>query len=111
MLAENTAGLSVCLEDNYGGESYKVPRYDSLPPPFTTSVNLSVRLRRRNILATSNSNSFSEGEWLRQQRKRHGWHQHQLAAKLDLNQGRISEWEHGKPIPIKWLAQLRRILN
>ena len=40
-------------------------------------------------------------EWLRRERLRAGLHQHQLAARLDINQGRISEWETGfKPLPV-----------
>lgn len=52
------------------------------------------------------------GAWLRQKRYANGLYQHQLAAKLDINQGRISEWESNqKPIPIEYLAKLRDILN
>ena len=50
--------------------------------------------------------------WLRRERHRCGFHQHQLAAKLDLNQGRISEWENEvKPIPAERVRQLRSIFE
>lgn len=60
-----------------------------------------------------NSGQFTfDGNWLRQMRLKHGLHQHQLAAKMDINQGRISEWENGvKPIPLKRLQQVKAILN
>jgi transcriptional regulator with XRE-family HTH domain len=45
-------------------------------------------------------------------RLKRGLHQHQLAAKMDINQGRISEWENGvKPIPPERLEQAKTILN
>ena len=61
-----------------------------------------------------------DGNTLRQMRRRRGYHQHQLAAKLKdlgndkdgINQGRISEWENGvKPIPPRRQVELRAILN
>lgn len=53
-----------------------------------------------------------DGNWLRAMRLKMGLHQHQLAAKMDINQGRISEWENGvKPIPPKRLEQAKAILN
>ena len=40
-----------------------------------------------------------KAQWLKALRLKNGLYQHQLAALLDINQGRVSEWEHGKPIP------------
>lgn len=54
----------------------------------------------------------NDGNWLRSMRLRKGLHQHQLAAKMDINQGRISEWENGvKPIPPERLQQVQTFLN
>lgn len=53
----------------------------------------------------------NDGVWLRSMRLKHGLHQHQLAALLDINQGRISEWENGKPIPPGCLELLKDILD
>ena len=60
----------------------------------------------------NNSQPSYDGNWLRSMRLKHGLHQHQLAAKMDINQGRISEWENGiKPIPPERLEQVKTILN
>lgn len=64
------------------------------------------------MINRSSHSSGSDGDWLRQLRQAHGLHQHQLAAKLDINQGRVSEWERDlKPIPEDRLAQIKEILN
>lgn len=53
-----------------------------------------------------------DGRWIRAKRLALGLHQHQLAAKLDINQGRVSEWEKGqKPVPPKFLDKIKTILN
>lgn len=39
-----------------------------------------------------------KGQWLKTLRLKNGLYQHELAAILGINQGRVSEWEHGKPI-------------
>jgi len=54
----------------------------------------------------------SNSRWLREARRRRGLHQHQLAAILDINPGRVSEWETGrKQILPGRLKQLQAILN
>ncbi len=61
---------------------------------------------------SNNSQSLHNGNWLRAMRLKKGLHQHQLAAKLDINQGRVSEWENGiKPIPPERLEEVKTILN
>ena len=53
-----------------------------------------------------------DAQTLRVMRKARGIHQHQLAAQLDINQGRISEWETGvKPIPADRVEQLWKLLH
>lgn len=57
-------------------------------------------------------NGGFDGAMLRSMRLRRGLHQHQLAARLDINQGRISEWERGiKRIPPARAQQLMDILS
>ena len=62
----------------------------------------------------SEANGF-DAYSLRMKRIAKGLHQHQLAAKLDngrgINQGRISEWEHGERIPEERVRELKEILN
>lgn len=53
-----------------------------------------------------------DSEWLRKARLQRGKAQHDLAADLRTNQGRLSEWERGlAPIPPDQLARLKAILN
>ena len=49
-----------------------------------------------------------EGQWLRTTRQSKGLYQHQLAALIDENQGRISEIETGVRI---WTPTLRKRLE
>lgn len=62
-------------------------------------------------MAGNTNTSMYDGRWLRRQRRLRGLYQHQLAALLDINQGRISEWENGEPIPPERLVQLQVILS
>ncbi len=50
------------------------------------------------IAQNDNGGPKDKGRWLKALRLKNGLYQHQLAALLDINQGRISEWEHGKPM-------------
>lgn len=49
-----------------------------------------------------------DAQWMRDWRSEHGLHQHQVAAILDENQGRISEIEHGqRALPDDWRQKLK----
>lgn len=86
-----------------------LPRFDVADPPRLPRKGKTNMMQEN--APTRAGNAF-DGSWLRSQRLKMGLHQHQVAAKLDINQGRISEWENDqKPIPPDCLAQLQHLLN
>lgn len=55
---------------------------------------------------------IQKAQWLRGTRQQQGLYVHQLAAAIDINPGRVSEWENiKKPIPHERYIQLKRVLN
>jgi len=59
-----------------------------------------------------NREDVRKAEWIRSTRQKKGLCVHQLAAKIDINPGRISEWENGKkPISVERFAQITKALN
>ena len=63
------------------------------------------------IARNDNGGPIDKGRWLKALRLKNGLYQHQLAALLGINQGRISEWEHGKPIPPDEEEAIKNILQ
>jgi transcriptional regulator with XRE-family HTH domain len=53
-----------------------------------------------------------DGNWVRMKRLELRLYQHQLAAKLDINQGRISEWETGfRRVPSDIVSRIKSLSN
>ena len=55
---------------------------------------------------------FQQALWLRSARQSKGLYVHQLAAKINVNPGRISEWENFKKrIPSEMLIRIKTALK